>query len=133
MYNNRTVVEDTMKTNLFAVLAGLQVSLQSFQLLGVVLPSKFSTTVQNIESSIQNLTSEQYILAEAQQYAAGMIQQAQQQNAIITQQAIGYQTQLQQQANSRMSIDTQNAKNDAQAIQYYSTKLSALNLSLIHI
>ena len=85
-----------MKTDLYALLNGLQVNLQSFQLLGVVLPSKFSTTVQNIESAIQNLTSEQYVLAEAQQYATGMIQNAQQQNAIITQQATGYQTQLQQ-------------------------------------
>lgn len=85
-----------MKTDVFALFSGLQLTLQNFQLLDVVLPSQFTTTVQGIQSAIQNLTTEQYILAEAQQYAAGMIQQAQQQNAIITQQAIGYQTQMQQ-------------------------------------
>jgi hypothetical protein len=80
-------VEDKMKARLTELLSGLQANLQNFQLLVIQLPSKFSQTIQDIEKYKQDLTSIQFKLQEAQQFAKGMIEQARKQKDTITQEA----------------------------------------------
>ena len=79
-----------MRANLIDMLSGLQANLQNFQLLVIQLPSKFSQTIQDIEKYKQDLTSIQFKLQEAQQYATGMIEQALNQQGTITQGASSY-------------------------------------------
>ena len=83
-----------MRTMLTNMLSGLNANLMNFQLLNIVLPTQFSATIQNIEKYKQDLTTAQFVLQQAQNYANGMIQQATQENGIILQIAQGYQQQL---------------------------------------
>ncbi len=94
MFKNRTGVTDMMRSKLTAILGNVEATLQNFQLLDIKLPSQFSATIQSIEKYKQDLTSAQFMLQAAQQYAGGVIDQALQENAIITQTAQSYQKQL---------------------------------------
>jgi len=83
-----------MRAKLTEVLTSFQSTLQNFQLFEIKLPSKFSQTIQNIEKFKQDLTSAEFKLQEAQQYASGMIDKAVQESGMILQAATSYAKQL---------------------------------------
>jgi len=87
-------VEDKIRAKLAEMLTGVQANLQNFQLLDIKLPEKFTLTIQNIEKFKQDLTSAQFKLQEAQQNATGMVDKAQKELAVITQEASSYKKQL---------------------------------------
>jgi hypothetical protein len=72
IYYNRVDVESKMNTYLSAAIDELHATLDNFQLLDIILPDAFSTSVENIEDIRLQSTTADFQKDEAEQEAEGL-------------------------------------------------------------